>query len=73
MELVAKSISLNDTESDGVLHYLSKGGDLSRYGLANAITRYAQDVEDYDRSTELERLGCGVIELPRNDWARLVA
>lgn len=73
VELVAKSISLNDTESDGVLHYLSKGGDLSRYGLANAITRYAQDVEDYDRSTELERLGCGVIELPKNDWARLVA
>jgi hypothetical protein len=33
----------------------------------------SQDVDDYDRASELERLGGKVIELPRNDWQKLLA
>ena len=32
-------------------------GDCSQYGLINAVTRASQDIEDYGRATELERLG----------------
>jgi hypothetical protein len=45
--------------------------DLSRLGLHNAVTRYSQDVESYDRAPELERIGAQVIELPKNDWTQI--
>ena len=55
-----------------MLGYLIEGGDLTRYGLSNAVTRYSQDVEDYDRASWLEELGGEVIALPPNDWGALV-
>ena len=33
------------------------GSDVSSYGLINAVTRASQDVEDYNRATDLERIG----------------
>jgi hypothetical protein len=38
------------------------------WGLANAVTRSSQDVEDYDQATEMEKLGAKVIELDKRDW-----
>ena len=32
------------------------------------MTRYAQDVESYDKSTELEALGGQIVELSQSDW-----
>lgn len=68
VELVSKKYGLHDTEGAGVLRHLIKGGDLSQWGLVNAITRQSQDVAEYDRATELERLGGQVLELPKTDW-----
>jgi hypothetical protein len=69
MELAADHFSLNDDERDGVLKHLIEGGKLTQYGLSAAITRAAQDVESYDRSTELEYLGGQVIELNADQWS----
>jgi len=44
------------------------GGDMSGYGLVNAVTHYAQYVEDYDRATDLEALGGKLIDLPTRQW-----
>lgn len=33
------------------------GNDYSHFGLVNAVTRSSQDVADYNRATELERIG----------------
>ena len=33
------------------------GNDFSAFGLVTAVTRSSQDVSDYNRATELERLG----------------
>lgn len=63
---------INDEARQGILYHLINGGDLSKYGLANAITRYSQDVDDYDAATDLEALGGQVIELPKNHW-RMIA
>lgn len=63
-----KVFSLSDGESNGVLKYLLGGGDLSRYGMLNAVTRMSQDVDSYDRATELEKLGGNIITLPKKDW-----
>ena len=66
VEVVVKRYGLSETEGESVLEHLSRGGDLSLWGLANAVTRTANDVESYDRAVELERFGGEVIELPKN-------
>ena len=71
VEVTAKRGGLTEPERRSVLQYLVEGGDLSRYGLANAITRASQEVDDYDRATDLERLGGEIIELPRQAWQAL--
>jgi hypothetical protein len=71
VELVAKKEGFTEAEQRGVLRHLLTGGELSAYGLANAITRHSQDIEDYDRATDFERLGGKVIELSQNEWSNL--
>jgi hypothetical protein len=61
----------NDAERAGVLRSLISGGDLSGYGLINAVTHYSQDVEEYDRATEFEAVGGKLIELPAKEWKEL--
>jgi hypothetical protein len=68
---VGRRFGLTEGESGGVLRHLIAGGDLSAYGVMNAVTRESQDVASYDRATELERVGGQVIELPRTEWARI--
>jgi hypothetical protein len=64
---------LNEQERTGVLRHLISGGELSGYGLVNAVTAFAQDVENYDRSTELEALGGKLIDQKASDWDALMA
>jgi hypothetical protein len=71
VEVTAKRFGLTDQERGGVLRHLIAGGDLSQWGLCNAVTRVAQDVEDYDRATELERLGGALTELQPAAWHQL--
>ena len=69
--MAGKHFGLNEAEGKSVLKQLANGGDLSRFGLYNAITAASQTVEDYDRATDLERIGAQVIELPANQWERI--
>ena len=71
IDLTAKTFGLGESEKKSVLKHLIDGGDLSRYGLFNALTRTAEDIEDYDRATDFERLGGALIELPKADWKRI--
>lgn len=71
VKLLAKRYTLNEFEEGGVLRHLIEGGDVSRWGVLNAITRTAQDVESYDRATELEALGGVILNMPANDWKPL--
>ena len=71
VELLSNKFKLQRSESSGVLQHLIQGGDLSQWGLLNAVTRTAQDVESYDRATELEELGATVMSLPSAQWKQL--
>lgn len=71
VEVVAKHFGINDGERDSVLRHLIQGGDLSQYGLYSAVTRAAEDLGEYERSSEFERIGGRIIELPKHDWQRL--
>lgn len=71
VEVLASRYDLTDTERSGVLRHLITQGDLSGYGLVNAVTHYSQEVEDYDRATDFELLGGKLIELPSDEWKGL--
>lgn len=71
IERVGKKLGLADGERKGVLQMLIEDGDLTRYGVHAAITRFSQEVDDYDRATDLERAGAKVIELPKAEWRSL--
>ena len=71
VELMANRHALTQDESGGVLRHLVTGGDFSRYGLLNAVTRTSQEVADYDRATELERLGGKIMTLDSKEWREL--
>jgi len=71
VETTQKRFGFTDSERGSVLTHLIQGGDLTQYGLMNAITRTSQDIDDYDRATEFERLGGQVIELKRSYWREI--
>lgn len=71
IELASKEYGFTENEGKGILGHLISGGDLSLYGLANAVTRHAQDVESYDRSTELEAAGYQIITMSPVLWRQM--
>lgn len=73
VERVVKYASLNVAEGESVLENLARSHDYSQWGLANAITRSAEDVVSYDRASDLERIGGRIIDLAPADWNRIAA
>lgn len=71
VDVTAKRFALSDGARQSVLRHLIEGGDLSRFGLANAVTSAANEAEAYDTATELESVGGKIIELPRSEWKEL--
>jgi hypothetical protein len=68
VEEVSNRFKLSEDESNAVLNHLIEGGDTSLFGLVNAVTRTATDVDSYDRSVELQRIGGHILELPKSTW-----
>lgn len=68
VELSSSSFGLSNDEQNSVLRYLIEGGDLSLYGLSNAVTRTSQDIESYDRATELEGIGWKMAAMKDAEW-----
>lgn len=71
IEVVGTRYLLNEGERSGLLRHLIEGGDLSAYGLVNAVTHFSQDVDDYDRATEFEALGGRLLEQSKAEWDTL--
>lgn len=67
---LAKIYYLSATEKSGILGQMTEtdGGELTQYGLLNAVTRQSKMAESYDRATELERLGGNIITLKPHEW-----
>ena len=73
VELTSKNYGFNQTEQESILDYLIRGGDMSLYGLSNAVTRMSQDVESYDRATELESIGWDIATMEPARWKEINA
>lgn len=70
IEVLADDFGMIGDERSSVLRHLIEGGDLSRYGVMNAVTRTAADLESYDRATEFEAMGGRILDLPAANWER---
>ncbi len=68
IEDVTKRFALTQGEGKEVLSRLLEAGDMSKWGLSQAITNLANDVEDYERATDLEKIGGKVIDLSVSEW-----
>ena len=73
VELAGTDFGYSKQEGQGILDYLIRGGDLSLYGFANSVTRFAQDVPSYDRSTALESVGYTILGMSARQWNKLNA
>ena len=71
VRLASRDYGITDEERPGVLQHLIEGKDLTLYGLANAVTRYSQDVDSYDRATDLEGIGYSILVMPPKQWQRI--
>lgn len=72
VQLIQRKESLTETEGNSILTYLAQEGDLTKWGMINAITRVAQDPDSYDRATELESLAGKVLAYPTRQWDEVV-
>lgn len=72
VEVLAKKVGATEAERGGILRSLIEGGDLSGWGLLNAITHQAHTASDYDRSIEFEKMGGALIDLPKRDWTEIL-
>lgn len=68
VEVAVRRLALPESTSGSILAHLARGGDLTQWGLSSAITATANDREDYEEATLLERAGGKVLALPETDW-----
>jgi uncharacterized protein YunC (DUF1805 family) len=73
VEKAVKLLSLPDYSKDLVLTNLIKDGELTRWGLANAITALAHSDEfkEPDKASLVEQLGTNVVRMTKKDWNSL--
>jgi hypothetical protein len=71
VEELADRFTLRDAERAAVLRNLIDGGDLTRWGALNAVTRVANDLSDYDRSSDLETIGGRILNMPPSEWSTI--
>ena len=71
IELAAPEFGFTKQEGEGILNHMYGEADFTLYGFGNAVTRYAQDVKSYDRSTELEEIGYNIVTMSPRLWQRL--
>ena len=72
VEVLAKKIGTNDAEQGSILRALIEGGDLSAWGMLNAVTYAAHDARNYDRAVEFEAAGGTLLELPSSEWKTIL-
>ena len=71
VKLASSSFGITEAESDGVFNHLIRDADYTLYGLANAVTRYSQDVESYDRASKLEEIGYQIVTMSPELFRRI--
>lgn len=72
VEVLSQTVGANETEKGSILRALIEGGDLSAWGMVNAVTSLAHKAKDYDRAVELEAAGGTLIDLAPTEWRKVL-
>jgi hypothetical protein len=72
VQVTLKQHKLPESMQRGILDHLIREGDYTQYGLANAVTRYSQDVEAYDTAHQLEEIGARIMAMSPPRWSGLM-
>jgi restriction endonuclease Mrr len=61
---------LSEDQKENILIAFGREPESDKYGIANAITRAAQNEQTWEKSLEMERIGGKLITLPREEFKR---
>jgi hypothetical protein len=73
VEEVANRFNLSERHQDSFLKNLIEGGDVTQWGLANAITAIANTTDSYEMATKLESIGGELMTMDGRQWRELAA
>jgi hypothetical protein len=59
---------LSEEQKENILIAFGMEPEYDKYGIANAVTRAAQNEENWEKSLELERIGGRLITLSREEF-----
>lgn len=72
IEVTSKKFALPDYDREAILEKFVRNNDFTRWGLANAVTERAGELDNYDRSHDLEDVGGRIITMKRSDWSYIM-
>ena len=72
IEVLAQKVNATEAEKGGILRSLIEGGDLSAWGVINAVTAQAHTAQSYDRAVDMEAAGGALVELPATEWRQVL-
>ena len=72
VKVLSAKVGANETEQGSILRSLIEGGDLSAWGLINAVTAQGHTARSYDRAVEFETAGGNLIDLPNTEWKTIL-
>ena len=72
IELLAAKVGASEAEQGGILRSLIEGGDLSAWGLLNAVTAQGHEAKSYDRAVEFEAAGGMLLDLAPTEWREVL-
>lgn len=70
-ETLAQSFGFTEEEREEIVANLHRAGDMSQWGMLNAVTATAKTVESFDRQAEMEAMGWDIANLTTKEWAKV--
>lgn len=70
---ITNKYNLSGRQGDSILDHLSRGGDMTQWGLSQAVARASQDEADYEVATSFERIGGRIVALDGRAWGYMMA
>lgn len=62
---VIETFGISDEMKDDLLNHFSREGDMTQWGLANAVTRTGRDMDDPEKVIEMEVIGGQIAVMPQ--------
>jgi len=72
VEVLSNTVGLPSSMQGDILQSLAAGGDLSAWGMLNAVTQQAHKATNYDDAVEIEAAGGALLNLAPGEWQRIL-